>query len=370
MIEQLYLAFILTGITIAVVLAVLWYQARKASRLNLSLIRLNEQHNYDTPVFLSQAWAVLQQAGLNGLSWQLDWFGIIKQEMYGQESPLQTHRQIDVGEMKLTLSFYQLNKRGEQRYFEETLIATFLLLLRTDMLIKANAIDATFAHMSRLNLFLQHDMKNIAQFIQLMADQLVSVPAGKEMQVLTHLRHATPLIRHRADRIVNSLTAPQQTNEAARLIDLSALLNELCGLYELQTEITGNASIHAIGTTIDTALDNILKNYHDASVREHQPKPLMKIAIESDAQQVHIRIHADNDSRTPALERLFEPFWSSDAGGLGIGLYQAKQMLEMQGGSLQVSQDHALHLHFTINLPVDAALAPRRNTSTNGAINP
>lgn len=354
MIEQIYLAFILMGITIAAVVAALWYQARKASRINLGLIRLNEQHHFDTPIFLEQAWPLLEQAGLLGLTWRLDWFGIVKQGSYGRHLNASTYKEIKVAEMKLTMNFYQRNNRGEQRYFEETLIATFLLLLRTDMLIKANAIDATFTHMSRLNLFLQHDMKNIAQFIQLMADQLASVPPGKEGQVLSHLRRAAPLIRHRADRIVNTLTVGSKPDEGLREIHLHQVLSGLCQLYELEAQIEGDALIHATGTTIDTALDNILKNYHDASVREHIAKPLMLIAIDTHAQQVSISIEARNGTGAPAPERLFEPFWSSDAAGLGIGLYQAKQMLEMQGGSLQVTQDSLTPLRFNITFPLSA----------------
>lgn len=352
MIEQIYLAFILMGITIAAVVAALWYQARKASRINLGLIRLNEQHNFDTPIFLEHAWPLLEQAGLLGLNWRLDWFGIVKQGSYGRHVNASTYKEIEVTEMKLTMNFYQRDNRGEQRYFEETLIATFLLLLRTDMLIKANAIDATFAHMSKLNLFLQHDMKNIAQFIQLMADQLTSVPAGKEERVLAHLRRAAPLIRHRADRIVNTLTAGSNADEPLREIHLQEILTGLCELHELEARIEGDAIIHSAGTTIDTALDNILKNYHDASVREDRNKPLMLITISTYAEQVSITIEASNAASVPAPERLFEPFWSSDAAGLGIGLYQAKQMLEMQGGSLQVIQDNITPLRFHISFPV------------------
>jgi signal transduction histidine kinase len=354
MIEQIYLSLILIGATIGAVLAALWYQARKASRLNLALIRLNEQHNFDTPVFLSEAWQLLAQAGLSGMFWRLDWFGVVKEGECGQQKGVPIHRQIDVAEMKLTMTFYQRDSRGEQRYFKETLIETFLLLLRTDMLIKASATNATLSQMSKLNLFLQHDMKNIAQFIQLMADQLSAVPAGKEQRVLEYLRRATPLIRHRADRIVRTLTVGANPDEPLRTIRLHDAMTELCELHELGFNIEGDALIRSAGTAIDTALDNILKNYRDASLRENAEKPLMAIVITIHRSHVGITVEATNAPHAPALERLFEPFWSSDPAGLGIGLYQAKQMLEMQGGSLRVTQDADTPLRFHITYPVHA----------------
>ncbi|MGZ3158060.1 MAG: sensor histidine kinase, partial [Burkholderiaceae bacterium] len=241
----------------------------------------------------------------------------------------------------------------EQRYFNETLIETFLLLLRADMLIKAGTTDATIAQLAKLNLFLQHDMKNIAQFIQLMADQLGAVPAGKEQQVLDHLRKATPLIRHRADRIVRTLTVGQHMVEPTRSLLLHEKLAQLCHLYHLDYQISGTAKACAPENTIDSALDNILKNYSDMQLRDTQIKPSVSIAITCDDRDANIIISAANTPPAQQIERLFEPFWSSDPAGLGIGLYQAKQMLEMCHGSLHVYQIEGGKLQFHIRLPLN-----------------
>lgn len=351
MLESIYFYLILIGSTIGVVLLALWRQARNVSRINLALIRLNEQHHYDTPAFLRDAWMLLSQAGLRGMAWQLDWFGVPVEAKAGLANGISVQREIQVAEMKLSITLYVPSKRGEQRYFNETLIETFLLLLRTDMLIKAGATDATFAQMSKLNLFLQHDMKNIAQFIQLMADQLAAVPAGKEQQVLDHLRAATPLIRHRADRIVRTLAAGQAIDEPLRTLQVHEELAQLCRLYHLDYTISGAAEVRAPENTLDSALDNILKNYSDMHLRDSQVKPLVSIAIVDDDDHVDITIAAANTPVATQVERLFEPFWSSDPAGLGIGLYQAKQVLEMCGGSLHIQQTDGGQLQFNIVFP-------------------
>ncbi|MES2934247.1 MAG: HAMP domain-containing sensor histidine kinase [Pseudomonadota bacterium] len=351
MIEQIYLYLILVGATIGAVLATLWYQAHKTGRINLALIRLNEQYRFDTPTFLSHAWHLLSQSGLLGIAWRLDWFGVLKEGNAGVTTGMVTERQIEVAEMKLTVNFYRRDSRGERRYFEETMIETFLLLLRTDMLLKAGTTDATLSQMSKLNLFLQHDMKNIAQFIQLMADQLASIPAGKEQQVLEYLRRATPLIRHRADRIVSTLTVGSRPEEAARTIQLREVLTEIGDLYGLEYTISGEASIRATGNTMDTVLDNILKNYHDLAIRENTARLQVSVVIKRHSGQVEITIEAADAPPAPAPERLFEPFWSSDPAGLGIGLYQAKQMLELQGGALWISHEAGAPLRFHITYP-------------------
>lgn len=355
MLEQIYFYLILIGSTIGIVLWALWRQARAVSRINLALIRLNEHHHHDTPAFLGAAWPLLSQAGLRGMAWKLDWFGVPVTDRVGLVDGDSVERKIQVAEMTLSLTLYLPKKRGEQRYFNETLIETFLLLLRTDMLIKAGATDATFAQMSKLTLFLQHDMKNIAQFVQLMADQLANVPPGKEQQVLDHLRTATPLIRHRADRIVRTLTVGPSASEPLRTLKLELELAQLCRLYHLDFSISGAAEVRAAENTLDSALDNILKNYGDMHLRDSAIKPVVSIAIADGVDAVDIVITSTNTPPATQVERLFEPFWSSDPAGLGIGLYQAKQMLEMCGGTLHIQQTETGQLQFHIGFPHVAA---------------
>lgn len=351
MIEQVYLSLILVGVTIGAVMAALWYKARKAGRVNLALIRLNEQHAFDAPSFLAGAWALLAKSGLRGLAWRLDWFGVVAQGHGGVARGRATLREIAVGEMSVAVTFYQHEGRGEARYFEETLIETFLLLLRMDMLIKAGTTDAALSHMSRLNLFLQHDMKNIAQFIQLMADQLASVPQGKEQNVLNYLRVATPLIRHRADRIVRTLTVGVAPAEASRRVPLRPLLVQLCGLYGLDHTIAGDADVELAGSALETVLDNILKNYQDLGVHDNIANLVVQIAITEKGGLVEITLQAPAAPPVAALERLFEPFWSSTPEGLGVGLYQARHIMESQGGELFVTQAPAQPLCFHVVCP-------------------
>lgn len=353
MIAQIYLSLILIGSTIGAVLLVLWLQARNVSRISLALIRLNEHHNFDTPVFLRAAWPLLSQAGLRGIAWKLDWFGVTVENHSGLLKGNHRYREIEVAEMKLAITVYQKNMRGERRYFNETLVETFLLLLHTNMWIKAGATDKAFAQMAKLNLFLQHDMKNIAQFIQLMADQLADMPAGKEQKILDYLGVAAPLIRHRADRVVRMLTMKQPPTSTLRHMHLHQELAQLCHLYHLECKISGDAEIEIAEDTLVSVLDNILKNYGDIAQRDHTIKPVLSIAITSHSNAIDITIEATNTPFTTDLERLFEPFWSSDPAGLGIGLYQAKQLLETCGGKLEarLTENGRLqfHLHFPVN---------------------
>jgi C4-dicarboxylate-specific signal transduction histidine kinase len=48
---------------------------------------------------------------------------------------------------------------------------------------------------------------------------------------------------------------------------------------------------------------------------------------------------------------LFEPFWSEQSKGLGIGLYQARQLAAGAGGSLEVIASGDRPLVFVLSLP-------------------
>lgn len=354
MIEQIQEYAFLIGITIGVVLLYLWVEARHASRINLDLIQLNEHLNFDTPAFLKTAWPLLSQADLVGISWRLNWFGTV---IEGEEGNLQgrcVFREIQVGEMHLVISLFCKPIRGERRYFSKTLIETFLLLLRIDMLVKSDATAATFDRLAKLNLFLQHDMKNMAQFIQLLADQIAAVPAGKEIQVLEHLRLATPLMQSRAQNIVNTLNMGHADASDVCSISIEEQISIHCRLYQLEYQLVGTGIVFVPFKLLDNALDNIFKNYSDLGRRDSETKPQLLIRLTQHAKQLEVTIEASNLDCPKHLERLFEPFWSSTPVGLGIGLYQAKQMLELCQGQLTAKKNDNGTLQFRILLPTPA----------------
>lgn len=351
MIEQIYLSLILIGTTIGAVLLALWFQARKAGQIHLALIRMNEEGRNDSLYFLRNAWPLLEKAGFKGLFWEMNWFGVNVPGYFGEEAGQCIRRTVHIAEMRLSLRLYLKDKRSERRYFVETLAETFVLLARADMLIKAQATDAAFSHMSKLTLFLQHDMKNIAQFIQLMADQLETVPDGKEQKLFEYLSASAPVLRVRADRIVNTLTLTSRSQNAfVKEINLNEKLSEICRLHQLFYQIEGTAQVRGPEGTIDSIFDNIVKNYKDISQYRCIAPPLLKIGIEQKEGCAEISITAPEWTQHTQSERLFEPFWSSNPHGLGIGLYQTRQMLTALQSEISTALTQEGNLVFTVSL--------------------
>lgn len=350
MIDWLYPYLILTGATILGVMLYLWRHARRAHRINLELIRLNEKLGFDTVALLRAAWPLLSRAGLEGLSWKLDWFGTPLEEHYGGAGTSVTRRSLEAGAMRLDITFHHVRARGEARFFSESVEETFLMLLRTGLWIKAGTLNATFAQMSRLTLFLQHDMKNIAQYIQLTADQLQALPVEQESRLMERLRQSMPLIRQRADRVVRTLMLREPPSGAARDFALHEEIARLCRLYALPVEISGVAHVFAPENTLDAILDNLLKNYGD--IAQHKAAaPDLCITIARAPPFTEATFEDRRGDPVPHHERLFEPFWSSDANGLGIGLYQARELSRSIGGELTAETGAEGRLRFRLRLP-------------------
>ncbi len=140
--------------------------------------------------------------------------------------------------------------------------------------------------------------------------------------------------------------------EAGRAIDVRTFLGELCGVHALAFDVDGDARITVADNTLDTVFDNILKNYADLALRENISALRLRIGVHEQGGMAEITIDAPGLPGVPELQRLFEPFWSSDPGGLGIGLYQAKQVLELKGGTLSVSKPADAPLRFHVHCPV------------------
>ncbi|WP_338849180.1 hypothetical protein V8J88_09530 [Massilia sp. W12] len=356
---QIYPYLILSGSTIGMVLWLLRKRAVQVNHLNQQLGQLNQQLQHEPLRFLQQAPALLQSAGLLGLRWRLEWYGAHESGEFGEckAKAAQWQERIEATEICIDITFFLPHSRGEQFYFIRTVLHTFILLLQTDFLIKAASTRETLLQMARMHLFLQHDMKNIAQFIQLMDEQLSNCPPALEQQLLQQLRFAAPLVRQRADHIVHSLTNKSDSLSQAQAVAIGPLLERLCRLHSLTLawQSEHQASAWIAPAKLDGALDNILKNYYDWGMRQTPPQSVCLHAwLHTGEQRLRLRLQLPGQACETPLLRLFEPFWSSDEQGLGVGLYQARQMLQSAHGDLQAGLDGSV-LYFEILLPAAPA---------------
>lgn len=347
---NLYPYLILIGASIIVATTWLLSQARRRASITKELVNLNEELGFDLPDFLRQCWRPLSKAGFRGLEWELDWFGSSVSHHEGSHGEAFIERTLDVEDIRLRVRLFDGKRRFEQRYFSTLVSESFFLLLYTDMWVKLGTVQGTFAQTAKMNVFLQHDMKNIVQLISLVAEQLSGTPAGKEEKLLESLRAVMPTLRERSERFLNTLSSAPPYEEMTR-IDLRDSFHKTANIHDLNIAIEGSGEVLAHEQSLNSVFDNLFGNYVDESRRNTGSQPDIKISIAAMDDQVRIEITDINGRPCLWPERLFEPFWSEKGDGLGIGLYHARQLITGAGGTLQALTPAHKPLIFVISLP-------------------
>jgi len=348
---NLYPYLILVGISIIVASFWLLNQARRRVRITKELVAMNEQFEFDLPDFLRHVWQPLSAAGFRGLSWHLDWFGSTLTSSEGEEGELFISRKLEVEDISLTVNIYDSRRRFEQRYFSTMVSDSLFLILYTDMWVKLGTVQGAFAQSAKMNVFLQHDMKNIVQLVNLLAEQLTGSRPGNEERLLESLRVVMPTLRKRCERFLSTLSSELPSADASA-VDLVEALNNTAEIHDLRISIEGQAEIDINEQTLSSILDNLFGNYADQIRRTPDTSPQITVSVDdSSKKQVSVKI-TDNKGRPCKWpERLFEPFWSEKGDGLGIGLYHCRQLLSGIGGTIEAQAPDDKPLIFVMKLP-------------------
>lgn len=355
---DLYPYFIIIGSSMLIAAAWLVYQYRRQNLQYKKLIALNEMVEYDLPDFLRQCWPTLQTGGVSGLEWALEWYGTRLSGIYGRSIGYRIEESFRVQDVSLQVKIFQRQKSWEKRYFTDALAQHFFLLLRMNLWIKIGTVQGAFDQSAKMNVFLQHDMKNMLQLITLTADQLDHTPPGQEGKILEILRTAIPAVRDRAQHMLKALIRPASAREGIVVHDLATVFSNTARMYELPVAIQGSATVSVASDTLQSIVDNLLGNY-SRQTREQTRKPVdLHIDIKSDSSEVTAHIKDYNGAPCLWPERLFEPFWSEHGSGRGIGLYQARQQARAAGGMLSAESPPDSPLLFILTLPATGAQVP------------
>lgn len=347
---DLYPYLILIGFSIIVATTWLLNQARHRASITNELVALNEELNFDLPDFLRHCWKPLSKAGFRGISWQLDWFGSKISRLEGEEGDVFIERTLEVEDISLVVHLYDGRRRFEQQYFSRLVSESFFLLVYTDMWVKLGTVQGAFAQTAKMNVFLQHDMKNIVQLVSLMAEQLETTSEEKQDKLLESLRTVMPTLRERSERFLSTLSSSPPGDDLEP-INLCDFLHKTAEIHDLSITIAGEGSIQANEESLSSVFDNLFGNYIDQTRRKPGSQPNIEISIDSAGTGVEIAL--TDKLGEPCLwpERLFEPFWSEKGDGLGIGLYHARQLITGLGGSLQASTPTDAPMTFVVSLP-------------------
>ena len=342
------------GLTILGVPFYLRRKSLRAMKVLDQLYQLNQSVNQDPLVFLDQAWSELAQMPFFGLKAAINWFGVHQLKEFGIDKGEKHKFDLQVGEMAITLTFFRHKVSGEQLWLLNLVQRAFVTLLHFDMSAKQTEINTSTERLKQLSLFLQHDMKNIAQFIQLLEEEIKEAQTPEEKQQLVDFLHSVvPAMRLRADRTLHRLLkAKKSMDKEEPLVSCVDTLHNLAERLQVPVAIEAKADGQVPQSLMTLVADYVLDDFNKHA---HGQKVQVKIHAAERGEQLVLHFSASGQAqKAPVPLRAFEPFWSTSSSGMGLGLYLVKTLLDEVGGSLQLDEEGGFKL--LIHLPAQVKI--------------
>ena len=209
---------------------------------------------------------------------------------------------------------------------------------------------------------INHDLRNILATAHLVSDRL----SGSDDP---EVRRVTPTLIGAIDRAIRLCTQTLNFGRAEesppnrRAFVLAELIDDVAahvglppdGHVRWRNEVVGEFAVDADREQLFRVLLNLGRN----AVEAMQTSGDVRIRAQSDGADVMIEV-MDTGPGLPekSKENLFQPFaGSARAGGIGLGLVIARELVQAHGGDLALAKSDASGTTFRIHLP-DAAAAP------------
>ena len=243
--------------------------------------------------------------------------------------------------------------------------------------------SAELEALHRFSVFCLHDLKNLAARLSLVAQNAERHghdPAFQESALRTVADTAKKMTGLMSKLSLKSFS-PIVMGQSG-VLDLSSLIEEVVAplrqdsLVRVHVSVSPVPPVLAVREQIQQVLLNVVLNARQAIVEEGE----VSIALAQSNSFAIITVDDTGRGVPPhMLDHLFRPSQSSRPGGLGIGLYQCKKIIEAHGGTIQLRSEEGKGTQVQIALPLVAssgnggAATPVRSTSSaspgTGALN-
>jgi putative PEP-CTERM system histidine kinase len=231
--------------------------------------------------------------------------------------------------------------------------AGFLALMQaTDALLEARKFEA----FNKMSAFVVHDLKNIVAQLSLMmqnAQRLKDNPEFRE-DMLTTVDNSLTKMRRLMLQLRSGETPAEPTHSVAlpRVIQRIGAAARSRG-RELDVSIEDSLSIRGHENRIERILGHIVDNAFDATPKSGN----VSLALTREDGFAKVTVRDNGHGMTPEFvhTRLFKPFNSTKANGMGIGTYESRVYLDEIGGSLSVDSAPGCGTAITMRLPLSVS---------------
>lgn len=279
---------------------------------------------------------------------------------------------IIVGRRKDGSTFPMTLAVGETRNAEKRYFTGFIrdLTERQESAARLESVQGELARLARLNELgemastLAHELNqpltSIANYVQgcaLMLDHVGEEYAvkmrGALMEAATQSLRAGDIIRHLREFVTRGDTE-RRTEHIRSLVEEAGAL-ALMGSRERGIKYhfefgPGDSLVVVDRVQVQQVLINLMRNAVEA-MKESEVKELT-VTTSEEGDRLIVRVADTGPGISDEVaERLFQPFVTTKAGGMGVGLSISKRIIRSHGGEISVSRNDAGGATFTFSLP-------------------
>jgi putative PEP-CTERM system histidine kinase len=222
-------------------------------------------------------------------------------------------------------------------------------MVATEALLEVRKFDA----FNRMSAFVVHDLKNIVTQLSLMMKNAKRLHANPEFQrdMLDTVENSLEKMRQLMAQLREG-TTPAGTTFGVDLGDVVQRIESITNSRGRRIEISCNEAVVVRGhdERIERVIGHLVHNALDAT--DSNGQVWLRLDKLGDRARVVVGDTGHGMTAEFIRDRLFRPFQSTKATGMGIGAYESSQYIQELGGKISVVSDPEKGTEVTLLIPL------------------